>query len=58
VNRYLVQKGFPYVATTEEDVFRYAQAYLGKRFDVADKLGALENPVDVIEKVVNSIKPR
>jgi uncharacterized protein len=58
VNRYLVQKGFPYFATAEEDVFRYAQRYLGKRFDVADKLVALENPVDVIEKVVNRIKPR
>jgi len=58
VNRYLIEKGFPYFITTERGVLSYAKKYLGKRFDVRDKLMALENPVDVIEKVVNSIKPR
>jgi predicted glycosyltransferase len=56
VNRYLAQKGFPYFATTERGVLTYAKKYLGKRFDVKEKLAALENPVDVIEKVVNDLK--
>ena len=58
VNMYLVKKGFPYFATTERGVLFYAKKYLGKRFDVRDKLASLENPVDVIEKIVNDIKPR
>jgi predicted glycosyltransferase len=56
VNRYLAQKGFPYFATTERGVLGYAKRFLGKQFDVQDKLAELENPVDVIEKVVNSLK--
>lgn len=58
VNRYLSKKGFPYFATTKHGVLSYAKKFLGKHFDVQDKLTALENPVDVIEKVVNSIKLR
>jgi predicted glycosyltransferase len=58
VNTYLAKKGFPMFITTEEHVLEYAQKYLGKRFDVQDKLAALENPVDVIEKVVENIKPK
>ena len=34
----------------------YAKKYMGKRFDVKEKLEELENPVDVIEKVVENIK--
>ncbi len=56
VNRYLVQRGFPFFATTERGVANYAKKYLGKRFDVTEKLNALEDPVDVIEKVVCSLK--
>ena len=56
VNRYLAQKGFPLFMTTEQGIFGYAKKYLGKRFDVKGKLAELENPVDVIEKVVGSIK--
>ncbi len=56
VNRYLAKKGFPLFITTEEGVIGYAEKYLGKRFDVMAKLAELENPVDVIEKVVNSLK--
>jgi predicted glycosyltransferase len=57
VNRYLSEKGFPYFATTEHGVFTYAKKYLGRHFDVKEKLAALENPVDVIEKVIQSINP-
>jgi hypothetical protein len=56
VNRYLAQKGFPLFATTERGVLWYAKKYLGKRFDVQAKLAKLENPVDVIEKVLESLK--
>ena len=34
----------------------YAEKYLGLRFEVAKKLAELENPVDVIEKVVERLK--
>jgi hypothetical protein len=52
----LTKKGFPLFATTERGVLRYAKQYLGKRFDVQGKLAKLQNPVDVIEKVVDSFK--
>jgi predicted glycosyltransferase len=55
VNRYLAQKGFPLFATTEQGVLAYARRYLSKKFDVKSKLAELENPVDVIEKVVESL---
>jgi len=56
VNTYLARKGFPLFITTEEKVLGYAKRYLGKRFDVQGKLAELENPVDVIEKAVESLK--
>ncbi len=56
VNRYLAHKGFPLFITTEQGILGYAKKYLGKRFDVKDKLAELENPVDVIEKVVENLK--
>ena len=56
VNRYLMQKGFPLYATTERGVLAYAKRLLGKRFDMESKLAELENPVDVIEKLVDDFK--
>ncbi len=56
VNTYLAKKGFPLFITTERKVLAYAKKYLGKRYDVKEKLAELENPVDVIEKVVNNMK--
>ncbi len=56
VNTYLTKKGFPLFATTERGVLTYAKKYLGKKCDVQNKLSELENPVDVIEKVVDSLK--
>jgi predicted glycosyltransferase len=56
VNTYLTKRGFPLFATSEQGVLKYAKKYLGKRFDVKSKLASLENPVDSIEKVVNSLK--
>ena len=56
VNTYLTKKGFPLFATNEPEVPRYAEKLLGKRFDVQNKLAELEDPVDAIEKVVDSFK--
>ncbi len=58
VNTYLVDKGFPFFITSEDRVVDLAKKYIGKRFDVQAKLAELENPVDVIEKVVNSLAPK
>lgn len=56
VNRYLADRGFPLFITTEQGIMRYAKKYLGKRFEVKDKLARLENPLDVIEKIVEAIE--
>jgi predicted glycosyltransferase len=55
VNRYLTKKGFPLFPTTESGVMANAKKYLGKKFDVKSKLAELENPVDVIKKVVQTL---
>ena len=56
VNKYLAKKGFPLFITAEQRILGYAKKYLSKRFDFKDKLANLENPVDVIEKIVENIK--
>jgi predicted glycosyltransferase len=56
VNKYVAKKGFPLFITNEHEVIGYAKKNLSKRFDVQDKLATLENPVDVIEKVVENLK--
>jgi uncharacterized protein len=56
VNIYLAKKGFPLFITTEQKVLGFAKRYLGKRFDVEGKLEELENPVDVIKRVVEKIE--
>ena len=56
VNTYLAKKDFPLFITTEDKVLGLAKKYMGKRFDVATKLAELENPVDVIAKVVERLK--
>jgi uncharacterized protein len=53
VNQYLAQKGFPLYITKPQGILRYAEKFLGKRFDVKNKLTALENPVDVISNIIN-----
>ncbi len=58
VNRYLAEKGFPLFITTEQSIMSYANKYLGKRFDVKDKLAQLENPLNIIEKIINNLKPK
>jgi predicted glycosyltransferase len=56
VNRYLAQKGFPLFITSEERILWFAKKHLGKKFDVKEKLTEFENPLDVIEKVIENLK--
>jgi predicted glycosyltransferase len=56
VNTYLAKKGFPLFITYEQKVLGLAKKYMGKRFDVSEKLAELENPVDVITKLVETLK--
>jgi uncharacterized protein len=57
VNTYLAKKGFPFFITNEEGVMALAKKHLGKRCDVQAKLASLENPVDVIVKIAENLKP-
>ena len=56
VNKYLAKRGFPLFITNENQVLAYAKKYIGTRFDVSEKISQLENPVNVIERVVNSLR--
>lgn len=55
VNRYLSKKGFPLFITDKAGVVKYAEKFLGQRFDVKDKLMELENPVDIIEQLIKNL---
>jgi predicted glycosyltransferase len=52
VNNYLSEKGFPLFTIDQSEVLTYARKYVGKIMDVEDLLTELEDPVDVIERVV------
>jgi len=52
VNDYLAKKGFPILTVSPEKVVKYGKELLGKRRNVKPLLDCLENPVDVIEKIV------
>jgi predicted glycosyltransferase len=52
VNRFLARKGFPLFPVDSSMALSCAKKYLGKRFDVANELAELTNPIDVLEKVI------
>lgn len=52
VNEYVAKKGFPLFIVDSSKVLSYAKKYVGRKWDVKEKLAKLENPVDVIENVV------
>lgn len=56
VNDYLVKKGFPIFKVEISSVVDVAERLLGEKRDVADLLARLENPVDVILKILMDIK--
>ncbi|MEM3641594.1 MAG: DUF354 domain-containing protein [Candidatus Bathyarchaeia archaeon] len=51
-NDYLVEKGFPIFKTDFAGVLKSAENLLGKKRSVARMLKELENPVDVIQRLV------
>ncbi len=52
VNQYLARKGFPLFMTSPKKVMSYAKKYLGQKFDVGSKLAELEDPIEIISKIV------
>jgi hypothetical protein len=54
VNNYLSRKGFPIFAVAQSKALQYAEKLLGKKQNVRDLLAKLENPVDVIERIIKT----
>ena len=52
VNEYLSKKKFPLFIAKPARIMEYAKRYLGKRFEVKKKLAELENPVDIIARII------
>jgi len=57
VNEYLARKGFPLFIINADETLNYAEKYVGKRFNVKAKIAQLENPVDVIERIITIVPP-
>jgi len=55
VNDYLSSKGFPLFTVKAEKALDYAKKLIGKKFNVKPLLEKLEDPVDVIEKLVEKL---
>jgi len=52
VNDYLSKKGFPLFTVEPSKVRSVARCHLGKKFDVKARLAELENPVDIIARMI------
>jgi predicted glycosyltransferase len=52
VNDYVSKKGFPLFKVESSNMLKYAKKYLGKHADVKKILSQLENPVDIIETLI------
>ncbi|MDH5459681.1 MAG: DUF354 domain-containing protein [Candidatus Bathyarchaeota archaeon] len=52
VNDYVSRKGFPLFKVEPSDVLKDAKKYLGRHVDVSEMLAELENPIDVIETII------
>jgi len=55
VNDYISKKGFPLFWAKPSDVLKCAKKYLGKHVDVTNSFAKLENPVDVIGRIIQEI---
>ncbi|MEM2318195.1 MAG: DUF354 domain-containing protein, partial [Candidatus Bathyarchaeia archaeon] len=55
VNDYLAEKGFPIFKSDVSSAFALAEKILGQKWNVKDLLAKLENPVDVILNIVESL---
>jgi len=58
VNEYLRERGFPIFTVDPDEIMKYARSLLGKKFDIERNLFGLENPVDVIERVIKEISEK
>lgn len=56
VNNYLAAKGFPIFTVDAEKVLGYAKKLIGKKRNVKKLLDELENPIEIIGKIVEKIK--
>lgn len=56
VNEYLSTMGFPLYIVDVEKVLEYARQLIGRKYDVKSLLEKLENPVDVIENVLEEFE--
>jgi len=56
VNNYLSKKGFPIFTVNPDKVLSYSKRLLGKEWDIKDLLENLENPVDIIERIIKEIE--
>jgi predicted glycosyltransferase len=52
VNEYVAKKGFPLFIVDSSRALSFAKKHVGCKRNVKEKLAELENPVDIIEKVV------
>lgn len=52
VNTYLAKKGFPLFVLDQSKVLGQAKKCLKMTFDVKAKLAKLENPIDIIERII------
>ena len=55
VNTYTAKLGFPLYITKENKALQLAKQHLGKKIDVTIKLAELENPIDVIAKIIDGL---
>jgi predicted glycosyltransferase len=58
VNDYVSKKGFPLFKVKPSDVLKYAKMQLEGHRDVTELFAELENPVDVIGKIIEKIPRR
>lgn len=56
VNEYLANKGFPIFIVNHEETLDYAKKYLGRHFDISSLINSLEDPVNIIENIVEEIR--
>lgn len=52
VNEYLSRKGFPLFIVHASQVMKRAKRCLGRKWDLKEKLASLENPLDILEKII------
>ncbi|MEM3458321.1 MAG: DUF354 domain-containing protein [Candidatus Bathyarchaeia archaeon] len=56
VNDFLMERGFPIVKANPSEVVKIAEKLLGKKQDTRQLLDKLENPVDIITKIVQRLE--